>query len=272
MKNFDMNRFFQTLKWIIMENRQKLMLWTAGSTLGIFLLELFFYYMTSPKGAENYQQTTMVVAGVCAFFIGLAIMISVAGLFSEFTTKQRRVSLLMLPASNLEKFLSAVIYASVVSVACILLAFIVGDTLRMLTLSLFFHQPMCSAAGSLFTQVFHVEVNGITMGYWQLFLMQVLSLVLLHSTFTLGGSLFRKWPFLITAVIQIVLAMVFGMFMMFLSRNFDFELPMNLIEHYGKWMFYAYLLFLAAVSALFYWLSYRIFTRMQVISRKWVNV
>lgn len=274
MKSFDMQRFLKTLKWIIIENKHKLTLWTAASTLGVFLLEMFFFYMNSPfTDSESYWKVVMVVVGTCSFFITLAALISVSGLFSEFSTKQRRVSLLMLPASNLEKFLSAVIYSSVVSVACILLAFAVGDTLRMLTYTLFFHQPLYSGVGEMARDLFAMSHNTISMGYWQLMLLEVLAPIFFHATYILGGSLFRKWPFLLITTVQIVVTMLGSMLMMFFFRHFDFSFVENFLnETTGKILYYVFCLLLATVSALFYWLSYRIFCRMQVIGRKWVNV
>jgi hypothetical protein len=273
MKNFNINRFFQTLKWMIIDNKQKLMLWTAGSTVGVFLLQFFFFYVSPHSTEFQYRQTTEMVMSVCAFFVMLAVLIAVSGLFGEYATKQRRCLLLMLPASNLEKFLSAIVYSSIVSVACILLAFVLGDTLRMLTMALFFHLPLYSGIGTFFSTIFSVDLSGAPISVWELVLFMILVNVLIHATYTLGGTLFRKWPFIITAVIQYVVLMLLVVFVAFLHRNFDISIPMRLIEMVNSHLlFYIACFFLAAVSALFYWLSYRIFCRMQIIGHKWVNV
>ena len=135
MKRFDINRFFRTLRWLITENKQKLMLWTSGSAVGVFLMQMFFYMMIR-NSQEPYMNYIAMVMGFCFFFVILASMISISGLFSDLNTKQRRIAFFSLPAANLEKYLALVVYVGVVNVACIFLAYVVGDTLRMFTVSL----------------------------------------------------------------------------------------------------------------------------------------
>ena len=54
---------------------------------------------------------------------------------SSVNEKRKRQAFLMIPSTNIEKFLSLLVYTSVICVACVFLAFVLGDCLRSRDLS-----------------------------------------------------------------------------------------------------------------------------------------
>ena len=66
----------------------------------------------------------------CALFI-LVSLIMASTIVSSVNEKRKRQAFLMMPSTNLEKFLSLLVYTSVICVACVFLAFVLGDCLRM---------------------------------------------------------------------------------------------------------------------------------------------
>ena len=114
-------------------NFRSLMMWTTGFSLVIFFAEMMIWYLN--KGV-----TTQNIVGIILLFITIFFMIgvgaSISSMFLEINKKPRRKAFLMLPASNLEKFLSVVLYFTIAWTVCIFLSIAVGDTLRMVFRSL----------------------------------------------------------------------------------------------------------------------------------------
>ena len=113
MNNFSINRFAKTLWWVICVYARTLLLWcVAAITLVVFIGEILFQEMNSyadPWSAiHNFSQ---LAAGL--FIIVSLIMISLFAF--GINDKRKRATFLMLPSSNLEKFLSLLVYTSVIS-------------------------------------------------------------------------------------------------------------------------------------------------------------
>ena len=93
-----------------------------------------------------------------------------------------------------------------------------------------------------------------------------------HSFCTLGGTFYRKMAPLFTFLTGLVLFMVFGYAIQWMAHAglLDFLKPYNDGHNY---IFTTMLCILfLALSAFNYWASYKIFTRMRVISNKWINI
>ena len=133
MNSFSFNRFGKALRWVWSMNFRSLMMWTTGFSLVIFFAEMMIWYLN--KGV-----TTQNIVGIILLFITIFFMIgvgaSISSMFLEINKKPRRKAFLMLPASNLEKFLSVVLYFTIAWTVCIFLSIAVGDTLRMVFRSL----------------------------------------------------------------------------------------------------------------------------------------
>ena len=127
MKSFDINRFGKTLRWVVSVNFRKMLLWFVGSVLAVFLGEILFKMM-NPYGSplnmlhDFSQFLTMILM--------LVSLIMVSSIVSTINEKRKREAFLMLPASNLEKYLSLLIYSTVICIACAFLAIVLGDSLR----------------------------------------------------------------------------------------------------------------------------------------------
>ena len=268
MKRFDINRFFRTLRWLITENKQKLMLWTSGSAVGVFLMQMFFYMMIR-NSQEPYMNYIAMVMGFCLFFVILASMISISGLFSDLNTKQRRIAFFSLPAANLEKYLALVVYVGVVNVACIFLAYVVGDTLRMFTVSLIDKYELVSSVPMLLEAFKPSDLQHGLHFSFPILMLECGMMLWGHSVYTLGGTFFRKYAFVIVSMSLFVLMMVGTYCLVHFSMNFtlsDFDRSyINPVVYLGTFLFFA-------LACLNYVQSYRLFKRTQIITSKWINL
>ena len=105
MSNFDINRFCKTFRWYLGVSSRSLIMWTCGYVVAVFLGELMFFSSSSDGGQE---QILRIIEGFGIIFIMIGLAVGFSTLFSDFNKKPKREAFLMLPASNLEKFLSVV--------------------------------------------------------------------------------------------------------------------------------------------------------------------
>ncbi len=127
MNSFSFNRFGKTLRWVMAVNFRTLLMWTIGSVVAVFVGEL----MTAEMGHYSaYEMVYKFGTMGSALFI-LVSLIMASTIVSSVNEKRKRQAFLMMPSTNLEKFLSLLVYTSVICVACVFLAFVLGDCLRM---------------------------------------------------------------------------------------------------------------------------------------------
>ena len=129
MKSFNINRFGKTLRWVVSVNFRKMLLWFAGSVLAVLLGEILFQEMNS----YNSNPESM-LSNFSQFLVLILIVVSlimISSIVSSINEKRKREAFLMLPSSNLEKYLSLVIYSTIICIAVAFLAIVLGDSLRM---------------------------------------------------------------------------------------------------------------------------------------------
>ena len=134
MNTFSFKRFAQVLRWYLVQNKDTLLRWTTGSVIGIFLFQVFGVVVGMGSG---YIASVNFTVNAAAFLLSIAVLVAASSTFDFAKTKQRRIALLSLPASNGEKYASALVYSLIVWPLCMLLALVVGDLLRASLLWLF---------------------------------------------------------------------------------------------------------------------------------------
>ena len=228
-------------------------------------------------------------------FMTIAFAFLASYVTSFINEKRRRMAFLALPATNSEKYLSLITYTSIIWLCAIFLALVAGDSLRMLFcwIKHFYDAPMPDYGGdcwytSVLTQLFHLDQyravsHNERFDNWFVTMKCILAVSFiswLHSFYTLGGTVIRKYSFVIVTVLFI------SCFVIFIEINstyhFDwFEEEYIYIEEEG--CHYAYSKEIGVVpyilSVLFplltvfnYWASYRTFKGLQVINHKWINL
>ena len=274
MNSFDINRFGKALRWVISVNFRSSLMWALGLMLGVFLGEMMIlgiFRSTEPVGTH-----TGSLAAFFVVYINIGVVVGICNLFVELDKKPNRQAFLMLPATNLEKFLAATIFSTVCGFLTMHLSFIVGDTLRVAFRALFYGESWNSF---VFTELIeHMKFDGIaayhTLGYrvagWAFL---VCGLTWVHSFYTLGGTLFRKYAFVISSL---VLVAGFTMLVWFskyheinMFSTYDIE-GVGRVEKVGT-MTYILTAFFAVFSVVNYWLSFRIFKGFELITNKWMN-
>ena len=128
MNSFSFNRFGKMLRWVLSVNFKRILGFTIAGSLGWFLAEMIIIKMTG-YNVPFHMVWNISQFGVVAFLLMLVIFISTV--VYSVNSKRKREAFLMLPASNLEKFLALVFYTTIVLTLCLCLALVIGDSLRM---------------------------------------------------------------------------------------------------------------------------------------------
>lgn len=199
------------------------------------------------------------------------ILISMAHMFSSLETKQRATTLLTLPANNLEKFVTRVVY---VTLGIWLLAFAARITANFIGATLLIFDTLFMNGEWTLSQIFYYRILPGTwsvffLNYGPTFILGFLKYVLWvsllalwpWSLFTLFGILFRRHGWLWAIPVLFV-----GVFIAYLIFDVVFDGTFTR-EHEGlvRSLFAAFILLPSAFN---YWLGYRCFRRAQVITDK----
>ena len=287
-KTFDLHRFGMVLRWELLTNWKSYFYSIAGLAIGIIMLSISMLYSFPHsyfivERDLNYYYECRMTGFLAAIFI-LFIFISACNIFSNMKTKLQRESFMMLPANNLEKYAARFLMMSVGSILIMVIATLIGDFVQFI-LS-FFMTPgyHASIIGSSLSQIYKAATdatcnNPISILAWQCKIDAALVgwsfLIMIYSFTLLGGTFFRKQPIILTAVSGIIIFMIigycgseleeWGAFDFFKHLNYD-----NLGTSLCMAIFWSVIFLALAASSL--WASYKIFTRMQVICNKWINM
>ena len=258
MIQFNIQRFGKVAKWSLTNDRN----YYVRSFLQVLvILTLIFLGFTTSflkvtvNGSSNpYLQCSTVT--VLIFFITLIIGPSL--MFQSMKGKHDLQTLLMLPASNFEKFLMR--YSTwILLIPLYVLAFFAADLLQYLInvvggneRVMFVTTKMIEKIGDMAQQVSAEPRNIMLFIYVLLFW--------LHSVYAVGATFFRSHKF--SAIFTTVAVIVFGMFLVWLDMDSENDALLT----------YKYMSVIFGVWAIVnFWLSYRLFCRNQVIG-KYVNL
>ena len=288
-KTFDLHRFGMVLRWDLLTNRKSYFCSIAGLAIGIIMLSIpMLYNFPSSRviraGGDlgNYYEGSM--TGFLAAIVILFFFISACNIFSNMKTKLQRESFMMLPANNLEKYAARFLMMSVGSILIMVIATLIGDFVQFI-LS-FFMTPgyHASIIGSSLRQIYEAAIdttcnNPISILAWQSKIEAALVgwsfLIMIYSFTLLGGTFFRKQPIILTAVSGIIIYMIVGYCGSKLEDwgAFDFYTHLN-YDNPGTSLCIAifWSVVFLALAAFSLWASYKLFTRMQVICNKWINI
>ncbi len=233
---------------------------------------MFFIYLGSfiiSILASDEDITGYVKFCILAYFI----FISIAGcwIFNNMRTKKQRIAFNMLPATHLEKYLSRYLYVTVFWIVGGIAAFIAADLVGSLLRCFFGYGKLFEGTATAFEFCFQtplVVANNTLEGkdYIPLFFWTVFG----QASYILGGSFFRRNPLILTWCVQMLIGFLASFSLTVISKTLDLSILRCDLD--ASELSYIAIAVFIVLTALMYFLSYRIFCRMQVISNKWINV
>ena len=268
MNSFSVNRFGQVLGWLISMNRVRLLGFTAGIMFSTFLIQLMLFVFGSSEKVVDYLWSCVDFG---SFFIPFLVLFLLSMTYTSFTSvgnNQQRGTFLMIPATNLEKYLSLIVYITVICGLCTIVGYILGDCLRMACLWIWaqFSADPGAAVGEVY------NYNAVD-GTYYLWSVAVVTAVWTHSLFTVGGTLLRKYTFVVAGVAWLAIILLFLWFIHYFNLSvFNKEWR---VDHYEYTtvgvMAYVLMLALPLLSYFNYKASFHIFKGFQLITNNWIN-
>lgn len=273
MSKFNFNRFKMVAKWDALTNKQAYLRGAFGLAIGISLFCVFSFYTFyenwyyNPTTVAATHDTFMKSTALSALIIAcIGYFCFVGNCFHHMQTKLRRETFLMLPASNLEKYLGRFFNISVGGFILCWIAFTVADFIQFLFS--FIIPPGLHGSLTLSLLGFSGEFKELpTSNIIGIIVHGSSTFIFVHAFYTLGSTFFRKYALQLTTCAGLLLIYI----NLYIFHN---NLCINLVNEQDEF-FYNRLInaaILLILSAICYFSSYKIFTRMQVINNKWINI
>ena len=270
---FSFSRLGLVMKRDFMEN-WKTNLYRFLGPYNIFLLVMWF----SSMNMTNFNEFSDIVSATffSVLFFGGSFTASYA--LETMNTQQKRISFLMLPATSFEKFLARFLYVTLGFVVLSTIALLLSEVTRFLLLPMF-DLPDTFKQSTL-PNVWQTIMNVRTFNFNGSGIMESvvgwLFLIWIHSFFLLGGCRWYKNAFWKTLGLIILV----NFFFIFVLVNLVELLDEGVMEEILLWceanfssvtvtgiLSFAIVMFMLLIL-LNWWLSYRCFTRSQVIKPK----
>ena len=281
------NRFNLRRCWSLLigdlRNNHKDILLLAGVAFLVFIGIAIFSVFTPTMTMNRMPGLTISAVQAAAISalsnLGLATTVAEAVIFSRvfanMSTRSGEVSYLMLPATNSEKWLSRVAYVLLVGFVLILAIYYVSLFCCGLIGRLFDVEALAllpSLNNNYFIELFHFDIPN------DIYLVNSLSSFFFATAFILGGTYFRRLPWLYTALILLA-----TLFVMIISGGFGMQYLIDDKAQFveaakaGKLneMFNIMMPWIRTASIVcgllgvaMLWLSYRLFCRRQLEARK----
>lgn len=287
MSTFNINRFGQALKCQLMVGRKMWIRLFSIYTLVMFMAGLFWtriqgtsYELMETWGTDElYQAYERHVTQSVSFgliFFCIAMLFGASGMFSQMKDTPKRSAYLLWPVSNLEKYVISILLSIVLMAVVTVGAFFLADALRVF---------VDWVTGRIivwgFPILFDSQREAVSSSEERLFLWMVLTFMFyFHSLYIVGGTLFRRHQFLLTSgtiiIVSILLTIILkhidwsGVDIEFINNHWDEE-TQTYIRIFHP-LFYIINTIGCLLIVFHYWASYKLFTRMQVINNKWLNV
>ena len=285
------NRYFSISRLGLVMKRDLMENWNTNlyRFLGPYAAILFVMLVCYMNEMTNFKEFASIIAGSfgCILFIGGSYYASY--IMETMNTQQKRISFLMLPATSFEKFVVRGLYVTIGFFVLSIIALFLAEVTRYIFLPLFdmpdtFQQ---STLPDVFARLnIFADTTSLTLSntwpeeqYYSVLLGQICSLLYMgwmHSFYILGGCYWQKHAFWKTLGLMIVahvlvLTVFVNVLMELMENNWEkyFE---ELESIFGgltinQSLTFFSVLFLVLI-VLNWWLSYRCFTRSQVIKPK----
>lgn len=287
--SFNLRRCWSLLKGDLSSSSLYILLY-AGAIFLILLAVVFFSVLTpSLAYADNplisitgAQLAALSAMGTIGQVVLVAQIVIFSRVFANMSTRSGEISYLMLPATNSEKWISRVVYVVLVGAVLTLAVYylavlfcgVLGWMFDLESLSLL---PKMVFDSSYVASLFHFHLP------WQASLVNLSSSFFVVAAFVLGGTWFRRLPWLYTALILlgtlfvIVITGCFGVGY-YISQHSDLIQKVKaaaethnldaMFSFIKPLFYYTVTAVLTVLSIVMLWLSYRLFCRRQLQSQR----
>lgn len=272
--NFQFSRLLMVMRWDVFTNLKTYLDMTLGMTFALLPFLIMQLYQLSKQDQLSPDTIDLSYWGMSQYILfisSIAMYMMATQIFMVMKTTGQREQFLMLPASNLEKYISRFLFSTLGAAVAMITAIVVSDLVQLIFSFLLLpghHQSVCLSTMALLWKIWTTFIENIdSTGALLLSLLIVTCGVLVHSFFILCGTLFRKHTIVVTTILFIAMTYL----VIYVIESVPGTITTCLNHGDNSWLF-SLLIAELLLGGFQYWLSYKVFTRMQVICNKWINL
>lgn len=272
--NFQFSRLLMVMRWDVFTNLKTYLNMTLGMTFALLPFLIMQLYQLSKQDQLSPDTIDLSYWGMSQYVLmifSIAMYMMATQIFMVMKTTGQREQFLMLPASNLEKYISRFLFSTLGAAVAMITAIVVADLVQLIFSFLLLpghHQSVCLSTMALLWKIWTTFIESIdSTGSLLLSLLIVTCGVLVHSFFILCGTLFRKHTIVVTTILFIAMTYL----VIYVIESVPGTITTCLNHGDNSWLF-SLLIAELLLGGFQYWLSYKVFTRMQVICNKWINL
>lgn len=272
--NFQFSRLLMVMRWDVFTNLKTYLNMTLGMTFALlpfFIMQLYQLSKQDQLSPDTIDLSYWGMSQYVLMIFSIAMYMMATQIFMVMKTTGQREQFLMLPASNLEKYISRFLFSTLGAAVAMITAIVVSDLVQLIFSFLLLpghHQSVCLSTMALLWKIWTTFIENIdSTGALLLSLLIVTCGVLVHSFFILCGTLFRKHTIVVTTILFIAMTYL----VIYVIESVPGTITTCLNHGDNSWLF-SLLIAELLLGGFQYWLSYKVFTRMQVICNKWINL
>ena len=272
--NFQFSRLLMVMRWDMFTNLKSYLNMMLGMTFALlpfFIMQLYQLSKQYQLFPDTIDLSYLGMSQYVLMIFSIAMYMMATQIFMVMKTTGQREQFLMLPASNLEKYISRFLFSTLGAAVAMITAIVVSDLVQLIFSFVLLpghHQSVCLSIMALLWKIWTTFIESIdSAGALMLSLLIMTCGVLVHSFFILCGTLFRKHTIVVSGILFIVMTYL----VIYVIESVPGTITTCLMHGDNSWIF-CLLIAELLLAGFQYWLSYKVFTRMQVICNKWINL
>lgn len=272
--NFQFSRLLMVMRWDMFTNLKSYLNMMLGMTFALlpfFIMQLYQLSKQYQLFPDTIDLSYLGMSQYVLMIFSIAMYMMATQIFMVMKTTGQREQFLMLPASNLEKYISRFLFSTLGAAVAMITAIVVSDLVQLIFSFVLLpghHQSVCLSIMALLWKIWTTFIESIdSAGALMLSLLIMTCGVLVHSFFILCGTLFRKHTIVVSGILFIVMIYL----VIYVIESVPGTITTCLMHGDNSWIF-CLLIAELLLAGFQYWLSYKVFTRMQVICNRWINL
>ena len=272
--NFQFSRLLMVMRWDMFTNLKSYLNMMLGMTFALlpfFIMQLYQLSKQYQLFPDTIDLRYWGMSQYVLMIFSIAMYMMATQIFMVMKTTGQREQFLMLPVSNLEKYISRFLFSTLGAAVAMITAIVVSDLVQLIFSFVLLpghHQSVCLSIMALLWKIWTTFIESIdSAGALMLSLLIMTCGVLVHSFFILCGTLFRKHTIVVSGILFIVMTYL----VIYVIESVPDTITTCLMHGDNSWIF-CLLIAELLLAGFQYWLSYKVFTRMQVICNKWINL
>ena len=272
--NFQFSRLLMVMRWDMFTNLKSYLNMMLGMTFALlpfFIMQLYQLSKQYQLFPDTIDLSYLGMSQYVLMIFSIAMYMMATQIFMVMKTTGQREQFLMLPASNLEKYISRFLFSTLGAAVAMITAIVVSDLVQLIFSFVLLpghHQSVCLSIMALLWKIWTTFIESIdSAGALMLSLLIMTCGVLVHSFFILCGTLFHKHTIVVSGILFIAMTYL----VIYVIESVSDTITTYLMHGDNSWLF-SLLIAELLLGGFQYWLSYKVFTRMQVICNKWINL